>query len=163
MGDRTTLEVLNLNLGTGPGRLQGFLDRAAGAWVTGGTITLGQVERYFLDTPFLIWPTPGLPLVSATIQPANNVVTFHYHNEAGDQGFGGIEEVSILFRWTNPSAYPTMISVDGLIVFSGTAQAHAAGSWLDGSITAVEVFSWLDVYGDWDPSHTLLANEGEVP
>jgi hypothetical protein len=43
------------------GTAKKFLDRAAGAWVTGGTITLGQVERYFLDTPFLIWPTPGLP------------------------------------------------------------------------------------------------------
>jgi hypothetical protein len=54
-----------------------------------------------------------------------------------------------------------MISVDGLIVFSGTAQAHAAGSWLDGSMTSVEILCWLDVFGD--PSHTLLANTFEVP
>jgi hypothetical protein len=145
------------------GTAKKFLDRTAGAWVRGGAVPQGQVERYFLDTPFLIWPTPGLPLVSAKIQPANSVVKFHFHNQAGDQGTLGIEEVSILFRWTNPSAYATMISVDGLIVFNGTAQAHAAGSWGDGTITAVGVYSYLHVYGDWDASHTLLAAEGEVP
>jgi hypothetical protein len=144
------------------GTAKKFLDRTAAAWVAGGTI-VGQAQRYFLDTPFLIWPTPGLPLVSATIQPANNVVTFHYHNQAGDQSYGGIEEVSILFRWTNPSGSPTVISVDGMIVFSGTGQAHAAGSWLNGSITSVEIISYLDVYGDWDPTHSVLANEGETP
>lgn len=124
-------------------KVKSILDGAAEAWRNGAQISLqGAVQRYFLDTPFLIWPNPeSMPVLDASmIQPANSSVKLQCHLEYKDQYVNRMGEVTIFFRWTNPSDYPTMISVDSYAIFSGWAQAVALGSWSESTV-------WLTVGG----------------
>jgi hypothetical protein len=91
-----------------------------------------------LDTPFLIWTTPGMFFDTWHIEPENNWAKIKVEKSQApplpyDTGFEGSEELSFYFFWQNPSDKAwAVINVDSYLVFNGFCEVKAPGGFFAG-------------------------------
>jgi hypothetical protein len=106
---------------------------------------------FSLDTPFLIWTTPLLPLDSAAVPFASWAKFRVATSESGSQ------KVSFYFYW--PSPYTDYAVIDAATYMSATGHLRAHAPWTVGvntsEVYATAVFGiWFGVPRDvWSPSY----------
>src|SRR3954468_5421147 len=115
-----------------------------------------------LDSPFLVWGSTGLSVLSSTIEPWSSRAKFTFEASLGPSSAHiesvGTEQLSFFFLWENPGDGYALVTVDGYLVLNGYCQAEADGGLFGGNLTTLDVDANLDLHGLPTPP---LAQDGQ--
>jgi hypothetical protein len=111
----------------------------------------GSAQYYFLDKPFLIWPTLGLQMDDAAYVSANSWAKAHA--TASDvNSFVGLR---FYYLWTNPHDAYSVINIGGFLILNGTCQASAGGGfWPSDRYSKLSLDAKLEIYEWWNQPPT---------
>src|SRR4051812_2638905 len=104
-----------------------------------------------LHSPFLVWGSTGLSLLSSTIEPWSSRAKFSFEASLGPSSAHiesiGTEQLSFFFLWEPPGDGYALVTVDGYLVLNGYCQADADGGLFGGNLTTLDVDANLDLHG----------------
>jgi len=120
----------------------------------------GPPPQYvFLNSPTVIWSTPGVLLQSSHVEPWKSWAKFTAHSTESYS----LEQLSFFFYWENPSDRYAVIDVDTYLVLNGFCLAGSDGGFFPGDRRSnLSVQARLYLYELWNEPPTPPGWENEV-
>jgi hypothetical protein len=106
-----------------------------------------------LDTPFLVWQTPGMFFDTSHVEPWHSWAKVKV--ESPSRNRGGSEDLTFYFGWENPSDKYAVINVTTWLVLIGFLQATAPGGFWGGDrYSSVSIDAHLHLIEWWNDPPT---------
>jgi hypothetical protein len=110
----------------------------------------GSAQYFFLNKPFLIWPTLGLQMDDYAYVPANSWAKVHAINDTS-ANLG----LRFYYLWTNPHNAYSVVNIGGFLILNGKCQAAAGdGFWPGDRYSKMVIEAKLEIYEWWNQPPT---------